>query len=228
MIRWDSAYRSVAGVSALGLALTALGCSHVSREDFDTEIAHVREEMQAGDEQTASQLNGRIDGVEERVAANERTLESLERDLRALERDFDVAIERLETALRFSTPVYFGFDDATIRPEDHEVLNRFCSVLQSYYPGSLVTVEGFTDQAGPEDYNLRLGQSRANAVKDHLVAEGCVDSDMIRAVSYGEDTDRLVMQGVTGPGPEGWENRRVVIVIDHGADAPGARPVVSD
>lgn len=228
MNRMDSAYRSVAAFAAVGLALTSIGCSHVGTDDFETEIAHVREEMQAGDQQTAAQLNNRIDGVEDRVTANEASLEGLERDLRALEREFDVAVERLETALRFSTPVYFGFDSSDLRTEDHEVLERFCSVLQSYYPGSLVTVEGFTDQSGAEDYNLRLGQARATSVSEYLVAEGCISGDQIRAVSYGEDTERLVAAGVTGPGEEGWENRRVVIVIDHGGNGPNARAVVSD
>lgn len=227
MTRWDPVYRSIALVAATGMTLAAVGCSHVGREDFDTEIAHIRSEMQAGDEQVAGSLNGRMDGLEERVAANERTVEALERDLRALEREFDVAVERLETALRFSTPVYFAFDDSAIRTEDRDVLDRFCAVIQDYYAGSLVTIEGFTDPSGSEAYNLRLGQARANSVKDYLVGGGCVSSDLIRAVSYGEDTERLVAAGARGPGQEGWQNRRVVIVIDHGGDGPSVRPVVS-
>jgi peptidoglycan-associated lipoprotein len=227
MIRWDSVYRSVALFAVTGMTIAAAGCSHVGREDFDTEIAHIRGEMQAGDEQVAGSLNGRIDGVEERVAANERTVEALERDLRSLEREFDVAVERLETALRFSTPVYFAFDDSDIRTEDRDVLDRFCAVIQDYYAGSLVTIEGFTDPAGAEAYNLKLGQARANSVKEYLVGGGCVPSDQMRAVSYGEDTERLVAVGATGPGQEGWQNRRVVIVIDHSGDQTATRPVVS-
>ena len=228
MIRKDSAFRLTMGTSLLALTLVSVGCAHVGREDFDTEIAQVRDEMRTGDEQVATNLNSRVDGVEDRVAANERAVQSLERDLRALEQEFDVAVQRLETALRFSTPVYFGFDDAEVQTADHEVLDRFCAVLQNYYPEALITVEGFTDPSGPEDYNLRLGQARANSVSEYLTTQGCVDSGMIRAVSYGEDTDRLVAAGMTGPGEEGWENRRVVIVIDHGGAEPGSGVIASN
>lgn len=222
MIPKDSAFRRFTGLGVTALALGTLACGHVGQDDFETEIATIRQEIRTGDEQTAANLNSRIDGVEERVAATERTVEALERDLRALEREFDVAVERLETALRFSTPVYFGFDESEIREQDHDVLDRFCGVLQEYYPGALVTVEGFTDPSGPEAYNLRLGQARANAVKDYLVSGSCVSSEQIRAVSYGEDTDRLVAAGARGPGEEGWQNRRVVIVVDHGGAGVGS------
>ena len=222
MIRKDSAFRLFMGTGVTVLALTSVACSHVSQDDFDTEIASVRQDMQAGDQQVASDANARIDGVEDRVAANERTIAALESDLRALEREFDVAVERMETALRFSTPVYFGFDDSDIRTEDEDVLNRFCSVIQAYYPDALITVEGFTDPSGSEEYNVQLGQARANSVKEFLVTGSCVGNDQIRAVSYGEDTDRLVAAGATGPGEEGWQNRRVVIVIDHGGEGVGS------
>jgi peptidoglycan-associated lipoprotein len=46
------------------------------------------------------------------------------------------------------------------------VLDRFATVVKEYYPGALVTVEGFADPAGGEIYNLRLGQRRAEAVRD--------------------------------------------------------------
>ena len=134
----------------------------------------------------------------------------------------NVCVERLETALRFSTPVYFAFDASDVRTEDEDVLNRFCAVLQDYYPAALVTIEGFTDPSGSEAYNVQLGQARANAVKDYLVAGSCIGSDQIRAVSYGEDTERLVIGGVSGPGAEGWQNRRVVIVVDHGGAGVGS------
>lgn len=222
MIRKDSALRLTTAAGVTILALASVACSHVGRKDFDAEIATIRDEIRTGDQEVSTSLNTRVDGVEERVAANERTVEALERDLRALEREFDVAVERLETALRFSTPVYFAFDEANVRTEDEEVLNRFCSVLQNYYPGALVTVEGFTDPSGSEAYNLRLGQARANAVKDFLVAGSCVSNDQIRAVSYGEDTSRLVAAGMKGPGQEGWQNRRVVIVVDHGGEGVGS------
>jgi peptidoglycan-associated lipoprotein len=88
-------------------------------------------------------------------------------------------------------------------------------VLSEYYPEALITVEGFTDPSGSAAYNLRLGQARADNVRGYLVTQSGLSDGQVRSVSYGEDTSRLVRPGAQGPGMEGRENRRVVIVIDH-------------
>jgi peptidoglycan-associated lipoprotein len=170
--------------------------------------------MQQGDQSVRSELGGRIDAVSERV-------EALNRDLQALEQEFGVTVEKLEAAIRFNVPVYFEFDKADVLAEGTEVLNRFSTVAREYYPGIPVTVEGFTDPSGSADYNLRLGQKRADAVMAHLVGTG-MPANTLRAVSYGENTSRLLAQGESGPGTKGWENRRVVMVIDHNGVAPAA------
>ncbi|MCJ7630232.1 MAG: OmpA family protein, partial [Longimicrobiales bacterium] len=88
-------------------------------------------------------------------------------------------------------------------------------VVAKYYPSSLVTVEGFTDPVGSPEYNLVLGKRRADAVRDYLVNHTGLNPDQVRAVSYGEAANRLVSDNGRGPGQEGWENRRVALVIDH-------------
>ncbi|MEX2048900.1 MAG: OmpA family protein [Gemmatimonadota bacterium] len=210
-------------MAALGLAGIAAGCSTVSPDEMDASLATVREEMrremQAGDQAVTQQLGGRITTVEGRVAA-------LDADLQQMEQDFEVAIQRLEEELRFDVPVYFAFDDATVEAEDQAVLDRFSAVAQKYYPNAVITVEGFTDAAGPEQYNTTLGQRRADAVRTYLTANGGLAADMVRAVSYGEDTRRLVQPTGSGPGMAGWENRRVVLVIDHDGTPP--MPTVTD
>jgi len=154
-----------------------------------------------------------------RFADMDRRFAALEQDLQQMERDFEVSIARLEDELRFNVPVYFGFDDATVEAEDEEVLARFGSVAQKYYPDAEITVEGFTDPAGDENYNLWLGEQRAKAVATYLVESTAMTEDRVKAVSYGEDTRRLVSDG-WGPGVAGWENRRVVLVIDHDGEPP--------
>lgn len=99
------------------------------------------------------------------------------------------------------------------------VLDRFASVVKDYYPGALVTIEGFTDPAGSRAYNQRLGKKRAEAVKEYLASAGGFDATQIKAVSYGEALNRQVAPGAKGPGDEGVENRRVALVIDHAAIA---------
>jgi peptidoglycan-associated lipoprotein len=204
-------------LAVLGIAGAAGACSTVSPDEMDTGLASLRaemlEEMGTGDARVSSELGGRIGQVERRLA-------DLDADLREMESDFEVAVERLETELRFNVPVYFGFDDATIEEEDMEILNRFASVTQKYYPRALITVEGFTDKSGGEAYNLQLGQRRADAVKGYLVGNNGMSDELVRAVSYGENTERLVMPETWGPGATGWENRRVVLVIEHDGVAP--------
>ncbi|MEQ1855056.1 MAG: OmpA family protein [Longimicrobiales bacterium] len=215
--------RRLAVLSALSLAVTAGACSRVKPEELDASLAALRadmqREMQAGDEATSQRLAGRISTVEQRQAA-------LEGDLNQLEQDFEVAITRLEDQLRFDVPVYFAFNDATVEQDDQAVLDRFQAVAREYYPGALVTVEGFTDPAGSAEFNTALGLRRAGAVREYLVGAG-IAQEQIRAVSYGEDTSRLVVPADQGPGMAGWQNRRVVLVIDHNGEAP-AMPTITD
>jgi peptidoglycan-associated lipoprotein len=185
-------------------------------------MEQVRADMVAADDA----LDARISTNESGIATLETRLDRVEGELQRLAEEFDATVQRLETALRFAAPVHFAFDDATVRPEDREVLERFSSVIQDYYPDALITVEGFTDPSGSADYNRRLGQLRADAVKTVLVDEGGLTGERVRTVSYGEDTSRLVAAGAQGPGNTGMENRRVVLVIDH-SNATVDRPVVT-
>jgi len=118
-------------------------------------------------------------------------------------------------------PVYFDFDQAELLPKGREVLQRFSQVAQEYYPGAIMTVEGFTDTSGSQAYNQRLGMRRADAVKAFLVEQG-LTGENIRTVSYGESQQRIVAPGEHGPGTAGWQNRRVVIVIEQAGQASAA------
>ena len=208
-------------LAALAIAGSTGACATVSPDEMDASLASLRadlqEEMQTGDRAVADELNGRVATVERRIA-------ELEGDLQQMEQDFEVAIQRLEDELRFNVPVYFGFDDATVEGEDEDLLARFGAVASKYYPDAVITVEGFTDPSGGEAYNLQLGQRRADAVKAYL-EENTPMMNEIRAVSYGENTERLVMPEGMGPGTNGWQNRRVVLVIDHQGEPPVAATI---
>ena len=207
-------------LAVLGMAGLSAACSTVSPEEMDTSLQELRAdmmaEMRAGDE-----------AISDRVAAVERRMAALEADLQQMEQDFEVSIQRMENELRFNVPVYFAFDDATVENEDQAVLDRFGSVVQEYYPEALITVEGFTDPSGSTEYNMQLGQRRADAVRAYLVGTADMTDQQIRAVSYGEDNRRLVMPEGWGPGVAGWENRRVVLVIDHNGQPPVLQAPVS-
>jgi peptidoglycan-associated lipoprotein len=199
--------RSVLCASAV---LMLGGCAHVKPEQMQSELAKVRAELrseyQQGDQKLAADLGGRMDALDARLSR-------VASDLDQLSGEFDVTVERLENAVRFQAPVFFGFDEATIRAEDQAVLDRFAAVIKSSYPGVSITAEGFTDASGSAAYNRKLGKRRADAVVDYLSAQGGLDANQLRAVGYGEDTQRM-MDAQRGPGSAGLRNRRVVLVIE--------------
>ena len=200
---------TLAGVIAWS-AMVFAGCARVKPEELSVELANLRQEMRAeiqqGDQKVATDLGTRVDGVEAR-------LNTLATELDKLSQEFDVTVERMEGAIRFNAPVFFEFADAGIRDADHAVLDRFADVIKTHYPEVLITAEGFTDRSGSASYNQKLGMRRAESVIEYLTTSGGLDKLRLRAVSYGENTERL-MDETRGPGAEGQPNRRVVLVIE--------------
>jgi peptidoglycan-associated lipoprotein len=205
-----------AALGAAGVMLALGGCAaRVKRDEFTGEVARLREEMQAGDRQ----VGARVDSTNLAVADHTRRLAALEQELQAFRSEYNVSMEKVNDMLTFDVPVHFEFASGTLRETDRPVLDKFASVVKRYYPGALVTVEGFTDPAGSAAFNRRLGQRRADAVKEYLATAGGFTSETLKAVSYGEARNRQVVPGAKGPGDAGVENRRVALVIDHAAVA---------
>lgn len=195
-----------------GLFLT--GCAHVKPEELDARLGDLRTELQGEMEQGDQELAGEMSALEGRVDDMESRLSAVERELNELAQEFDATVERLESAVRFDMPVYFGFDDAELSQSHVQILDRFAGVIREYYPEALITAEGFTDAVGTPEYNQSLGLRRAQAVRSYLVQAGGLAANQVRTVSYGEDESRRVT-AAHGPGSNGWENRRVALVIDH-------------
>jgi len=113
-----------------------------------------------------------------------------------------------EEFVRVGDRVFFGFDSFTLTPEAQAVLQRQAQFLGNY-PDLTITVEGHCDERGTREYNLALGERRANAVKDYLVALG-MDPNRIGTISYGKERPAVI-----GSGEEVWaQNRRAVTVIN--------------
>lgn len=82
--------------------------------------------------------------------------------------------------------VYFDFDQYVIRDDAVSTLQENAQLLSATYQDSSVLIEGHCDERGTTDYNLVLGERRAQAVKDYLVNLG-VSSSRIQIVSYGKE-----------------------------------------
>jgi peptidoglycan-associated lipoprotein len=103
--------------------------------------------------------------------------------------------------------VYFDFDRSNIKPEFVETIRANAKKLIDN-PNMMVVVEGHCDERGTTEYNLALGQRRASAVFDALIAEG-VAASQLSTISYGEERP-LAM----GHDEAAWsQNRRSVITI---------------
>jgi peptidoglycan-associated lipoprotein len=85
----------------------------------------------------------------------------------------------------FSADVYFDYDESTLSDDTRDKLSRNADLLKSN-PQFSVTIEGHADSRGTNEYNLALGERRANALKDYLTSLG-VGGDRLRTLSYGEE-----------------------------------------
>ena len=110
-------------------------------------------------------------------------------------------------AMRGADTIYFDTDMYNIDAQDMADLRRQAEYLLQY-TSARATVEGHADERGTRDYNLALGERRANAAKNYLVSLGVPES-RLRTVSYGEERP-----AVTGSTAEAWaRNRRAVTVM---------------
>lgn len=178
----------------------------------------VREQVSTARLQTDSALTAAV--TQERAARiqgdsdNLARITALRSDLDSMRTQFGAKIAVIEDGIRFAMPVTFAFNDATIASKDRPLLERFARVAQRYYPGAIVTVEGFADPAGSTAYNLVLSRHRADNV-GHTLASLGVPQAQLRAVGYGES--RLINPGASRDEPGAERNRRVVFVIETGA-----------
>jgi OmpA-OmpF porin, OOP family len=81
--------------------------------------------------------------------------------------------------------VHFDFDRYNLKPEALKILDEAVTTLREN-PDLRVTIEGHCDSIGTAEYNLALGERRANAVRDYLVNRG-VAAGRMETVSYGEE-----------------------------------------
>lgn len=104
--------------------------------------------------------------------------------------------------------VYFGYDRYDLTSEAQQQLQLQAQWLKQY-PNVSITVEGHADERGTREYNLALGDRRANAVRDYLVGQGVPDS-RVQTISYGKERPE-----VTGSNPQSWaQNRRAVTKVN--------------
>jgi peptidoglycan-associated lipoprotein len=102
--------------------------------------------------------------------------------------------------------VFFDTDRFNIDTADQATLQSQAQWL-ARYPNTRITIEGHCDERGTRDYNLALGERRANAAKNYLATLG-VDASRVQTVSYGKERP-----AAAGSNEQAWaQNRRAVTV----------------
>jgi peptidoglycan-associated lipoprotein len=105
--------------------------------------------------------------------------------------------------------VYFETDQSSLRPDARATLDKQAAWLKQYgdrYP--TITIEGHADERGTREYNLALGDRRANTVRTYLIAQG-IPAAKLRTISYGKERPEVV-----GSDEGAWSrNRRAVTVL---------------
>lgn len=189
--------------SIIAVVVVAAGCSTVSQDQFDQSMSQMQSQL--------DQQNQNIEANAASISGMQAELDALQMELEELAEEYDVMVARFQDHIMFASPVNFEFDSYDLADGGYAFLDRFAQVVSHHYGNSVITVQGFTDPAGPEDYNKWLSQKRAENVAAYLSENG-LDSSRIRAVGFGEA--QPVAPGEWGETRGGMENRRVTFVIE--------------
>ncbi len=115
---------------------------------------------------------------------------------------------------RLTIHVNFDFDKSNIRKADEAKLRKAIDFVRKY-PDAKVELDGYTDSKGTEQYNQKLSERRAEAVRQYLIKEGAVNEARISVKGYGESNPiapNKTKEGKDNPAGRA-ENRRVEILI---------------
>jgi outer membrane protein OmpA-like peptidoglycan-associated protein len=157
----------------------------------------------------AQQQAAQAEAEHARLAAQQAESEKTQLRER-LRQQLNLILETRETARGLIvniSDVLFDFNKYTLKPGAREKMAKVSGILLAY-PGLKIQVEGHTDSIGSEEYNQRLSEQRADAVRQYLVAQG-VPTSTVSAVGFGKADP--VASNDTAAGRQ--QNRRVELVV---------------
>ena len=181
------------------------------------------EQAKAQFQQQAQEAQQKLEQAEQQVLAAQQRAEQAQQKAEEYRKAREAELARLQQALGQiastrrtgmglvmtlgSKDIRFDFDKSNLHPKDKEVLSRIAGIL-SLLKGYQIYVYGYTDDIGTKEYNLKLSDRRAEAVRNYLVQNG-LDPNIITTKGYG-NADPLV----PGSSPQARAiNRRVEIGI---------------
>jgi peptidoglycan-associated lipoprotein len=193
-------------VIGLGAAVVAAGCGKKAPETV-TPVANA--------DSAAAAERARQDSIDAARAAADRQAQE-ERERLAAQRAADSAAAAAragdEVRSMVAAMIHFDLDKSNIRPDDAGTLDQKVAILQAN-PDLRIRIGGHCDERGSDEYNLALGNRRAQAAKQYLVSHG-IDASRIETQSWGEERPL-----VDGHDEGAWsQNRRDEFEIIGGGD----------
>ncbi len=165
--------------------LLVISCSSKSKKNEETQSSEVEIEDKSTEQNSYQAISD-------------------EEQAQGLDKQTQAKIEEVEVQDR----VLFGYDSSDLSDEAKKILDTQAAWLNSD-PSIKVTIEGHCDERGTREYNIALGEKRANAAKNHLVSNK-VDESRIKVISYGKEKPAFF-----GNNEESLEkNRRSVTVVN--------------
>jgi peptidoglycan-associated lipoprotein len=193
-------------VIGLGAAVVAAGCGKKTPQQV-APVANADSAAQAERDRQAAEAAAQAE--RDRLAREEA-----ERVARQREADSLAALGRTTEAVRstLASMIHFDYDKSNVRPDDAGTLDQKVAILQAN-PELRIRIGGHCDERGSDEYNLALGNRRAQAAKQYLVSHG-IDGSRIETQSWGEERPL-----VDGHDESAWsQNRRDEFEIIGGGD----------
>ncbi len=176
----------------LSALLSIFACQHKSSSDSDKKESEFKVEDQASD--VAKVPYQTIENEQQAAAIDQAQLAQVEQ----------IQIQEIEVQDR----VLFSYDSAELSVDAKKILDTQVAWLKSDN-NIKVTIEGHCDERGTREYNIALGEKRANATKEYLTTNG-IDASRIKIISYGKERPAFF-----GVGEEVMaKNRRAVTIIN--------------
>ena len=195
-------------VLCVALALVVSGCA--SKKYVSTEVGDVE-----------TRITERVDGVESQVEANQTRLDQHEKEIGEVSQTAQEALDRalaagklaegkfLYETLLTDENVRFDFNQADLTEPAMSELDTFAQRLATDNANVFIEIQGHTDSTGSEDYNLDLGERRAEATRRYLNMSHGVPLHRMSVISYGESAP--IADNGTREGRS--LNRRIALVV---------------
>lgn len=191
------------------------GCA--TKEYVNEQIAGLGKHLDGQQAETSgklSQTSAQVQGLENRLGVQQTELEKISSTAQDALQRAEAAGKLAEGKFLYETTISsqvakFSFDGSQLSGEMKQALDDFAGRIKAENRNVFIEIQGHTDSIGTPQYNLALGQARAEAVRRYLAMQHGIPLHRMNVISYGESAP--VADNMYRPGRA--ENRRVTLVV---------------